>query len=99
MPKHFVLLSMPRAEKIKQVATALPHIVVPARAARPFRLIHSERRVTILAIREMFSKGTATHPTPINPDMAPDHRERVRHIILRSWYERAEVREVMPFLL
>jgi len=50
MPERFGTDIMPITEKIKEVATTLPHIAIPARATRPFGLIDSQRRMTILAI-------------------------------------------------
>src|SRR5258708_20554471 len=58
MPYRLSALLMPGAEKIKEIATLLPHIAVPAGATHPFGLIDSERRVTILPIGVMFPKCT-----------------------------------------
>src|SRR5258708_40000120 len=69
MPYRPGALLMPGAEKIKEIATTLPHVAVPAGATRSFGLIDSERRVTILAIGVMFSKGTTAQPTLIKPDI------------------------------
>src|SRR5437870_309898 len=77
MPECFGTHLMPIAEKIKKVAAAFPHIAVPAGATRPFRLIDSQGRVTILTIGVMLPKRTTPHPTPIKLDVAANHRERV----------------------
>jgi len=56
---------MPIAQKIKEIAATFPHVAVPAGTTHPLWVIDPERRVTILAIRVMPSKGTAAQPPPI----------------------------------
>jgi len=50
MPEHLGTDIMPIAKKIEEVATMLPNIAIPAGATRPFRLIDSQGRMTILAV-------------------------------------------------
>src|SRR5215469_12294251 len=66
-----------QTQKVKDIASLLPHIAVPAGTACKLGAIHLEGWMAILPVGVMISERTAAEPVFVQLHVAPDHRERV----------------------
>jgi len=77
MPERPGIDAQVQTQKVKDIATLLPHVAVPAGTTRELRAVDAKGGVTILAALVMCPEGTAAEPILVQLHVAPDRRERI----------------------